>query len=203
MYAYIWKTKPRYDFSSLAIRTLDGSVVRHKFNATDTLGDVRQYIEQALPGIRSFNMIQPLPHRTFTASDELQSLKDLDLVPSGSITLKSARNTSTFSGSTAVVRTRVFSAEWVSAAISTVLAPVWTVWAFLASFVGIGGSSGGGAGSASSSSSSASASGGARQTGKSPKNTRRRIRTLHDYSDDSQDDSDRRPTYNGNSTNQE
>ncbi|KAI9328292.1 hypothetical protein BDR26DRAFT_59441 [Obelidium mucronatum] len=69
----------------------DGSNIRSKFAASDTLASVREFIKQTLAStssIAAFEIVQVHPSRFFSISDEERSLKDLDLLPSASLLVK-------------------------------------------------------------------------------------------------------------------
>ncbi|KAK3809971.1 MAG: hypothetical protein J3Q66DRAFT_443564 [Benniella sp.] len=88
-----------YDSSRLNIRLFDGSSIRNTFKATDTLEQVRQWIDQNQGQCdETYNIVQLIPPRTFT--DESKMLRDLDLCPSATLVLKkTTASSSAYSGS--------------------------------------------------------------------------------------------------------
>ncbi|KAG0357754.1 hypothetical protein BGZ54_000212 [Gamsiella multidivaricata] len=76
-----------YDSSRLNIRLFDGSSIRNTFKATDTLDQVREWINQhQVEDHGAYNIVQLIPLRTFT--DESKMLRDLELCPSATLVLK-------------------------------------------------------------------------------------------------------------------
>ncbi|KAI8097469.1 uncharacterized protein BX664DRAFT_326451 [Halteromyces radiatus] len=95
-----------HDTCHLNIRQVDGVNIRHKFNAHDTLGHVRSWIdENRTDGDQPYKLLAQFPTRQFTAGDEERTLSNLDLLPSGTIIMKTIKNVATAyqsgSGSTA------------------------------------------------------------------------------------------------------
>ncbi|KAF9919320.1 hypothetical protein BX616_008338 [Lobosporangium transversale] len=87
-----------YDTSRLNIRLFDGSSVRHTFKATDTLEQVREWINQNQEEDEdTYNIVQLIPPRTFT--DESRMLRDLELCPSATLVLrKTTKSSSAYRG---------------------------------------------------------------------------------------------------------
>ncbi|KAF9959521.1 hypothetical protein BGZ72_009466 [Mortierella alpina] len=87
-----------FDSSRLNIRLFDGSSIRNTFKATDTLQDVRNWINENQEGDENaYNIVQLIPQRTFT--DETRMLRDLELCPSATLVLKkTATSSSAYSG---------------------------------------------------------------------------------------------------------
>ncbi|KAJ3064089.1 hypothetical protein HDU98_000170 [Podochytrium sp. JEL0797] len=105
----IAKPTPVYTTSSLSIRLPNGSQIRSKFPATDTLSTVRSFIHHHLASTNptigdAFEIIQTYPHKNFSVSDESVTLKgvltneelrrmtktdklDLDLLPSATLAI--------------------------------------------------------------------------------------------------------------------
>ncbi|KAG0004018.1 hypothetical protein BGZ65_001046 [Modicella reniformis] len=88
-----------YESSRLNIRLFDGSSIRNTFKATDTLEQVRKWINDNQEDCDdAYNIVQLIPSRTFT--DESKMLRDLDLCPSATLVLKrAAMASSAYSGS--------------------------------------------------------------------------------------------------------
>ncbi|KFH63830.1 hypothetical protein MVEG_10523 [Podila verticillata NRRL 6337] len=83
--------------SRLNIRLFDGSSVRNTFKATDTLEQVRQWINENQEGDENaYNIVQLIPARTFT--DETKMLRDLELCPSATLVLKKITSASSAYG---------------------------------------------------------------------------------------------------------
>ena len=97
---------------ALQIRLFDGSTIRRKFSAEDTLrGAVRRWIDGARgDGGTPYTfklVLTPQPSRGLTAEDESRMVKDLGLVPSASLVLVRAKGLEEAyraSGSRGVVR---------------------------------------------------------------------------------------------------
>ncbi|KAJ3414948.1 hypothetical protein HDV05_005779, partial [Chytridiales sp. JEL 0842] len=68
------KPKPIYDSTTLAIRLPEGAIVRQKFEASDTLKQVRSFVEKQA-SLHAFDLVQPYPAKTFTAVEESLTLK--------------------------------------------------------------------------------------------------------------------------------
>ncbi|KAG0319111.1 hypothetical protein BGZ97_002758 [Linnemannia gamsii] len=88
-----------FDSSRLNIRLFDGSSIRNTFKATDTLEQVRAWINANQEGEdNAYNIVQFIPSRTFT--DESKMLRDLELCPSATLVLKrTATSSSAYGGS--------------------------------------------------------------------------------------------------------
>lgn len=87
-----------YDSSRLNIRLFDGSSIRNTFKATDTLEDVRKWIDENQQCDYAYNIVQLIPSRTF--ADESLMLRDLELCPSATLVLKkTATASSAYGGS--------------------------------------------------------------------------------------------------------
>ncbi|RKO86422.1 hypothetical protein BDK51DRAFT_34324 [Blyttiomyces helicus] len=189
-----------YDHSALLIRLVDGGTLRHRFSSSATLADVRQYIEATIEDDAPFNMIQAIPSRAFTGTDELKSLKELDLAPSGAITLKPASNVAS-SGEPAASDSALSLAG--NALVGIVTLPFSLAWSAVSTVSNIVGGSSLGTGADISPNSpppapaANSPPAGRRSTG----NRRAKVRTLFDAASDSEGDD--RSTYNGNSTSQQ
>ncbi|KAF9284416.1 hypothetical protein BGZ68_004690 [Mortierella alpina] len=86
-----------FDSSRLNIRLFDGSSIRNTFKATDTLQDVRNWINENQEGDENaYNIVQLIPQRTFT--DETKMLRDLELCPSATLVLKKTATSSSAYG---------------------------------------------------------------------------------------------------------
>ncbi|KAF9087750.1 hypothetical protein BGX23_007913 [Mortierella sp. AD031] len=88
-----------FESSRLNIRLFDGSSIRNTFKATDTLEQVRGWINANQEGDENaYNIVQLIPSRTFT--DESKMLRDLELCPSATLVLKrTATSSSAYGGS--------------------------------------------------------------------------------------------------------
>ncbi|KAI9499261.1 hypothetical protein BDB00DRAFT_796052 [Zychaea mexicana] len=85
----------QYDASSISIRQLDGSSLRNKFQATDTLAAVKDWIDQnRTDGDQPYKLLAQFPTRQFSIGDEQKSLRELDLCPSATIIMKGIKNVS-------------------------------------------------------------------------------------------------------------
>ncbi|KAF9427776.1 hypothetical protein BGZ94_004158 [Podila epigama] len=82
--------------SRLNIRLFDGSSIRNTFKATDSLEQVRKWINEAKGDENAYNIVQLIPSRTFT--DETKMLRDLELCPSATLVLKKITSTSSAYG---------------------------------------------------------------------------------------------------------
>ncbi|KAG0290344.1 hypothetical protein BGZ96_006169 [Linnemannia gamsii] len=88
-----------FESSRLNIRLFDGSSIRNTFKATDTLEQVRDWINANQEGDENaYNIVQLIPSRTFT--DESKMLRDLELCPSATLVLKrTVTSSSAYGGS--------------------------------------------------------------------------------------------------------
>ncbi|KAG0338319.1 hypothetical protein BG000_004227 [Podila horticola] len=88
-----------HESSRLNIRLFDGSSIRNTFKATDTLEQVRKWINENQEGDENaYNIVQLIPARTF--ADETKMLRDLELCPSATLVLKEiASSSSAYGGS--------------------------------------------------------------------------------------------------------
>ncbi|CDO53891.1 hypothetical protein DV113_004800 [Geotrichum candidum] len=80
------------DSCALLIRLFDGTPVKHIFAATDTLLDVRAYLDNARPDMAAapYAFFLPLAKKTFGDGEEAQALRALELAPSATLVLKPA-----------------------------------------------------------------------------------------------------------------
>ncbi|KAF9126414.1 hypothetical protein BGW39_006630 [Mortierella sp. 14UC] len=86
-----------FESSRLNIRLFDGSSIRNTFKATDTLEQVRDWINANQEGgENAYNIVQLIPSRTFT--DESKMLRDLELCPSATLVLKRTATSSSAYG---------------------------------------------------------------------------------------------------------
>jgi len=78
------------DSCLLNIRLLDGSAIRETFSPSANLGNVRQYIDANLAGKLDapYEIARTFPTHTYTAQEESQELRKLDLFPSATLVLK-------------------------------------------------------------------------------------------------------------------
>ncbi|KAI7854646.1 hypothetical protein BDC45DRAFT_507790 [Circinella umbellata] len=87
--------RQHHDSSSISIRQLDGSSIRNKFQATDTLTVVKDWIDQnRTDGDQPYKLLAQFPTRQFSIGDEERSLQELDLCPSATIIMKGIKNVS-------------------------------------------------------------------------------------------------------------
>ncbi|KAI9278631.1 hypothetical protein BDA99DRAFT_492685 [Phascolomyces articulosus] len=85
----------QHDSSSISIRQLDGSSIRNKFQATDTLSAVKDWIDQnRSDGDQPYKLLAQFPTRQFSIGDEQKSLKELELCPSATLIMKGIKNVS-------------------------------------------------------------------------------------------------------------
>ncbi|KAG1463589.1 hypothetical protein G6F46_003405 [Rhizopus delemar] len=78
-----------YEFSNLNIRLLDGTNLRHQFEASDTLATLKDWIQQnRTDSNKSYKLSSQFPTRLFTEADDHTTLRDLDLCPSATIIMK-------------------------------------------------------------------------------------------------------------------
>ncbi|KAG2223085.1 hypothetical protein INT45_008933, partial [Circinella minor] len=88
-------SQQHHDSSSISIRQLDGSSIRNKFQATDTLTVVKDWIDQnRTDGDQPYKLLAQFPTRQFSIGDEERSLQELDLCPSATIIMKGIKNVS-------------------------------------------------------------------------------------------------------------
>ncbi|KAI8880181.1 hypothetical protein K501DRAFT_191877 [Backusella circina FSU 941] len=81
-----------YNTCNLNIRQLDGSTIRHQFNADDALSVVRNWInENRTDGSGVYRLSAQFPSRTFTETDDTELLSSLNLCPSATIIMKPAK----------------------------------------------------------------------------------------------------------------
>ena len=99
----------KYDMCSLSIKLFDGNSLRHDFKASQTLNDVRSWLDNAtdhliipnanasLPSFATASYPQPthyvfhhpvLPRITYSDDEEFKKLSDLDLCPRSVLILK-------------------------------------------------------------------------------------------------------------------
>jgi len=78
------------DLAFLIIFIVLGDIIRHEFDATNTLLTVKQFIEkQSSPEVFNSSILRSThPHRVFAERDFNFSLFQLQLVPSGTLILE-------------------------------------------------------------------------------------------------------------------
>lgn len=82
--------------SAILVRLFDGTALKKRFQADDTLLTVRKWIEENRQGSdEPFTFYQNIPKRWFDSKEEEETLKSLDLVPSASLILKRVSNVAT------------------------------------------------------------------------------------------------------------
>ncbi|KAL2198645.1 hypothetical protein P885DRAFT_67806 [Corynascus similis CBS 632.67] len=79
------------DHCAIQVRLFDGSTIRSRFSATDTLKDVRKWVNEARgDGDEAFTfkvLLTPLPSRTVDVTEEGKTLLELELTPSSTLIL--------------------------------------------------------------------------------------------------------------------
>jgi hypothetical protein len=81
--------------SRIVIRLFDGSAIKNVFEGKQTLGSVRDWVDQnRTDGDHPYTLVQTFPMRKFGPLEEGQTLRELDLVPSTTLILKPATNAS-------------------------------------------------------------------------------------------------------------
>lgn len=74
---------------ALSIRLLDGSSLRHEFKTTDTLNDVRKWIdENRTDSDDPYCFHRTIPRATFGVTEEEKTLESLELTPRSALILK-------------------------------------------------------------------------------------------------------------------
>lgn len=74
---------------ALSIRLLDGSSLRHEFKTTDTLNDVRKWLdENRTDSDDPYCFHRTIPRATFGVTEEEKSLESLELTPRSALILK-------------------------------------------------------------------------------------------------------------------
>ncbi|KAI9143505.1 hypothetical protein BKA69DRAFT_1165270 [Paraphysoderma sedebokerense] len=82
--------------TNISIRLTDGNVIRSKFNTSDTLLNVREFVDQKRTDPSTpYTLVQNFPKVTYTAQDETKTLVELNLIPSATLILKPAKQIST------------------------------------------------------------------------------------------------------------
>ncbi|KAJ1553577.1 hypothetical protein HK405_007518, partial [Cladochytrium tenue] len=189
----------RYDSSALSIRLFDGSTLRNRFKAEETLKDVRKYINNEAK-VSSFDIFLLYPRTLLT--DEAKTLKELDLVPSASLVLRPSSAVAKAYKS----RPTTGIAGLVLAPFSLVVSLISAVLSALnrllfAPTVGDGGPPRAPPPADSVASAGAAPAAGPSSRSWKPRDDARAVRTLADVSTESEDE-ERKNTYNGNSTSQ-
>ncbi|KAI9483909.1 MAG: hypothetical protein EXX96DRAFT_648574 [Benjaminiella poitrasii] len=87
--------------SNLSIRQLDGSNIRHQFEATATLSNIKDWIDihRTDNGRKPYKLYSQFPARLFTEEEDTMTLEELNLCPSATIImklLKPTRSSSSF-----------------------------------------------------------------------------------------------------------
>ncbi|KAF9316245.1 hypothetical protein BG003_002155 [Podila horticola] len=139
--------------SRLNIRLFDGSSIRNTFKATDTLEQVRKWINENQEGDENaYNIVQLIPARTF--ADETKMLRDLELCPSATLVLKEiASSSSAYGGSGGGAVPTLMGYGWSAVSLAGKLASsAYSTVSHYNPLSGGQGSSGSGSGSGSSSS---------------------------------------------------
>ncbi|KAK4517228.1 peroxisomal copper amine oxidase [Mucor velutinosus] len=210
-------------YSNLNIRQLDGSNIRHQFEAVSTLSEVRNWIQEnrTEDAKKPYKLSSQFPTRLFTDADDNTTLKDLNLCPSATIIMKplkagSSSARSGISGNNGGATEYIYSAfDFIYGFVIALINMLTGLLATLFPTNGMshtnvpasqhqqplirsmrGGQRLGGEGVSAESSATASSSAAQKRN---PYATR--VNTLHD--EDDSEDEDKRPTYNGNSVNHE
>ncbi|KAF1807562.1 hypothetical protein FB192DRAFT_1270770 [Mucor lusitanicus] len=211
-------------YSNLNIRQLDGSNIRHQFEAASTLSEVRHWIQEnrTEDAKKPYKLSSQFPTRLFTEADDATTLKDLNLCPSATIIMKplkagsSSVRSAISGGNNGGVTGYIYSAfDFVYGVVIALINLLTGLLATLFPTNGMspadvpasqhqqplirnmrGGQRLGGEGVSAESSATASSSAAQKRN---PYATR--VNTLHD--EDDSEDEDKRSTYNGNSVNHE
>lgn len=93
-------SKPRAFSNStecaLSIRLFDGRALKHRFSSSDTLQQVREWVDtNRTDGDQPYTFFQTIPKKTFGAGEEQYTLRQLELTPSSTLILKPISNYST------------------------------------------------------------------------------------------------------------
>lgn len=79
------------EHAAIQVRLFDGSTIRNRFSSSDTLKDVRQWVDESRQdGKDAFTfkiLLTPLPSRTIDITEEDKTLRDLELIPSATLIL--------------------------------------------------------------------------------------------------------------------
>lgn len=85
-------SKKSHEECALLIRLFDGAALKKKFQARDTLADVRAWVDESrTDGAHPYSFFQPMIRKTYGDGEENQTLLELDLAPSASLVLKPAK----------------------------------------------------------------------------------------------------------------
>lgn len=81
---------------ALSIRLFDGRALKHRFSSSDTLQQVREWVDtNRTDGDQPYTFFQTIPKKTFGAGEEQYTLRQLELTPSSTLILKPIANYST------------------------------------------------------------------------------------------------------------
>lgn len=84
-------TKKRPEECALLVRLFDGTPIKHKFKATESLVDVRAWVDEfRTDGTHPYAFFQPMGKKLYGDGEESHTLLELDLAPSASLVLKPA-----------------------------------------------------------------------------------------------------------------
>lgn len=87
----VTKRNQQTEECALLIRLFDGAALKHHFKSSQTLADVRIWVDQSrTDGSHPYSFFQPMVRKTYGDGEETQSLFELDLAPSASLVLKPA-----------------------------------------------------------------------------------------------------------------
>lgn len=78
-----------HDLCALSIRLLNGTSLKHSFLVTNTLNDVREYVDaNRTDGEEPYCFHRTIPRTTFGVTDEENTLESLELTPRSALILK-------------------------------------------------------------------------------------------------------------------
>ncbi|KAL2166590.1 hypothetical protein VTG60DRAFT_2485 [Thermothelomyces hinnuleus] len=76
---------------AIQVRLFDGSTIRNRFSSTDTLNEVRNWVNEARgdgKDVFTFKvLLTPMPSRTIDVTEENKTLRELELTPSSTLIL--------------------------------------------------------------------------------------------------------------------
>ncbi|KAI8364622.1 ubiquitin-related domain-containing protein [Blakeslea trispora] len=88
------KSSNTCDYCNLNIKELDGSSLKHRFSASDTLAKVIEWIDVSrTDGEIPYKLFAQFPKRNFDIVDEQRTLSELKLCPSSTLIMKPIKNT--------------------------------------------------------------------------------------------------------------
>ena len=130
-------TKSQAKECAVQVRLFDGSTIRNRFPSDQTLKDVRKWVDDERSDDIPYTLKQiltPLPNRSLTISEEQESLRGLNLVPSATLVMVPIQGyTAAYSGANPGLISRGLSAGY-----STVATGAGMVTGALGTFLGLG-----------------------------------------------------------------